>query len=65
MAPALPIKFQELLQLSSLGVNPSSITFNTCVCLTKPQAPMKPSLPYGDLLSCLPVSSLTLCPYRH
>ncbi|KAL2123078.1 hypothetical protein VTJ04DRAFT_3533 [Mycothermus thermophilus] len=30
MAPALPIKFQELLQLGSLGVNPSAITFNTC-----------------------------------
>ncbi|KAK0731049.1 hypothetical protein B0H67DRAFT_57958 [Lasiosphaeris hirsuta] len=30
MAPALPIKFQELLQLSSLGVNQPSITFNTC-----------------------------------
>jgi hypothetical protein len=31
MAPALPIKFQELLQLSSLGVNQTAITFNTCV----------------------------------
>ncbi|KAL2270263.1 hypothetical protein VTJ83DRAFT_2447 [Remersonia thermophila] len=30
MAPALPIKFQELLQLGSLGVNPTAITFNTC-----------------------------------
>ncbi|KAL2176067.1 uncharacterized protein P884DRAFT_226974 [Thermothelomyces heterothallicus CBS 202.75] len=30
MAPALPIKFQELLQLSSLGVNQTAITFNTC-----------------------------------
>ncbi|KAK4465567.1 putative clathrin heavy chain [Cladorrhinum samala] len=30
MAPNLPIKFQELLQLSSLGVNQPSITFNTC-----------------------------------
>ncbi|KAJ4296171.1 Clathrin heavy chain [Collariella sp. IMI 366227] len=30
MAPALPIKFQELLQLSSLGVNSTAITFNTC-----------------------------------
>jgi hypothetical protein len=27
----LPIKFQELLQLSSLGVNQTAITFNTCV----------------------------------
>ncbi len=32
MAPALPIKFQELVQLSSLGVNQTAITFNTCVC---------------------------------
>lgn len=30
MAPALPIKFQELLQLSSLGVNQPSITFSNC-----------------------------------
>ncbi|KAK4240826.1 hypothetical protein C8A03DRAFT_31102 [Achaetomium macrosporum] len=30
MAPALPIKFQELFQLSSLGVNQTAITFNTC-----------------------------------
>ncbi|AEO66194.1 88878c0b-bf59-4b83-8599-8676777a870a [Thermothielavioides terrestris] len=30
MAPALPIKFQELLQLGSLGVNQTAITFNTC-----------------------------------
>ncbi|KAK4132369.1 clathrin heavy chain [Trichocladium antarcticum] len=30
MAPALPIKFQELVQLSSLGVNQTAITFNTC-----------------------------------
>ncbi|KAK4648246.1 Clathrin heavy chain [Podospora bellae-mahoneyi] len=29
-APNLPIKFQELLQLSSLGVGPTAITFNTC-----------------------------------
>ncbi|KAH8891850.1 clathrin heavy chain [Thozetella sp. PMI_491] len=29
MAP-LPIKFQELLQLSSVGVNAASITFNNC-----------------------------------
>ncbi|KAK4216982.1 putative clathrin heavy chain [Rhypophila decipiens] len=30
MGEPKPIKFQELLQLSSLGVNPASITFNTC-----------------------------------
>ncbi|KAK0624744.1 hypothetical protein B0T17DRAFT_577343 [Bombardia bombarda] len=29
-AAPLPIKFQELLQLSSLGVNQAAITFNTC-----------------------------------
>jgi hypothetical protein len=34
MAPALPIKFQELFQLSSLGVNQTAITFNTCVRLS-------------------------------
>lgn len=31
MAQALPIKFQELLQLSALGINQTAITFNTCV----------------------------------
>ncbi len=31
MAPALPIKFQELLQLSTVGVNQASISFNNCV----------------------------------
>lgn len=30
MAP-LPIKFQELVQLSSLGVDTQSIGFNSCV----------------------------------
>lgn len=38
MAPALPIKFQELVQLSSLGVNQTAITFNTCVCVPRPPA---------------------------
>jgi clathrin heavy chain len=36
MAPALPIKFQELLQLGSLGVNQTAITFNTCVRSSRP-----------------------------
>ncbi|KAB5551097.1 hypothetical protein GE09DRAFT_1124892 [Coniochaeta sp. 2T2.1] len=30
MPPPLPIKFQELLQLSSLGVTESAISFNSC-----------------------------------
>lgn len=28
---SLPIKFQELLQLNSLGVTEKAITFNSCV----------------------------------
>lgn len=35
MAP-LPIKFQELLQLNSLGVSEKAITFNSCVRLMIP-----------------------------
>lgn len=31
MAP-LPIKFQELVQLASVGVDAQSISFNSCVC---------------------------------
>jgi len=35
MAP-LPIKFTELLQLTSIGVDSAAIGFNTCVCRPTP-----------------------------
>jgi hypothetical protein len=31
---ALPIRFEELVQLKSLGVEDTSITFNSCVSLS-------------------------------
>jgi len=36
MAP-LPIKFTELLQLSSVGVDTSNISFTTCVSPSPPR----------------------------
>lgn len=37
MAQQLPIRFEELVQLKSVGIEETSITFNSCVSL--PQLP--------------------------